>query len=64
VRALLQVVEAGAKSIEIAVLRSGARTEMVSAEGIEAVAKAIEDSGDAEADAAAASASTAADDEE
>jgi len=63
VRALLQVVEAGAKSIEIAILRPGSKTEMVSAEGIEAVAKAVEESGEGEAAGGAAAAAAAGDDE-
>lgn len=42
VRALLEVVESGARSIEIGVLRKGQRLEMVSEERITALVEAIE----------------------
>ena len=61
VRALLEVVESGAKSIEIVLLRPGVKPEMVPDEAIEAVAAAVEtDAGkDASASSSASSASSA-----
>jgi len=50
VKALLEVVESGAKSIELAVMRNGAVMEMLSEERIEEVVKAIEAEKAAEAE--------------
>ncbi len=49
VRALLEVVESGAKSIEIGVMRKGAPMRMVREEDIEALVKSIEAEKEAEA---------------
>jgi 20S proteasome subunit alpha 4 len=53
VRALLEVVESGAKSIEIAILRAAAKPEMVPASAVEAVVAAIEAEAEPEGDAGA-----------